>query len=89
MPWVNDTLFYLLPQGHRYRQALKGLHLFSDRVIAYRKENCEGKFTKQKNLQTFMDLLLEANEKEKTVNDEDLHRMVDAFTFAESSRIVF
>lgn len=96
-PWLKDTLFRLLPQGRRYRRILKDLHDVSKKVIAYKKEQRKNSVASENgsncintkgNRLSFMDLILDVNENQKALNDEDIHRLVDVFTFAVRSLLI-
>ncbi|GJQ72801.1 hypothetical protein Trydic_g1451 [Trypoxylus dichotomus] len=87
-----DILFYALPQGKKYREHLKYLHRFSEKVIAYRKQlhsnvnriEQESELCNEKKTLSFLDLILEASGNPNLMSDADLHALVHTFLFAGS-----
>lgn len=75
---------------------LKDLHLFSDKVVAYRKQLL---LNNQKEIATvdpdekkrlsFMDLILHETESRHTLNDADLKALVDTFLLAVCADAIF
>ncbi|XP_069837667.1 cytochrome P450 4B1-like isoform X1 [Dendropsophus ebraccatus] len=82
----NDFIFYLSPQGFRFRKALRIAHGHTDKVIKVRKESLkqetELEKIKQKRHLDFLDILLCAkDENGQGLSDEDLRAEVDTFMF--------
>ncbi|XP_071983560.1 cytochrome P450 4B1-like [Engystomops pustulosus] len=82
----NDFIYYLSPQGFRYRRALKVAHEHTDKVIKQRKHllKSEKELDKisQKRHLDFLDILLCAkDENGHGLSDKDLRAEVDTFMF--------
>lgn len=77
-------IFYLTSYGARNRKALKIAHDFTDKVIHERKE-LRKKLSEENNKKrrkAFLDLILDATEKNKSFTDKDIREEVDNFMFA-------
>ncbi|XP_075689070.1 cytochrome P450 4A4-like [Rhinoderma darwinii] len=83
----NDFIYYLSPQGFRYRRALKVAHEHTDKVIKQRKESLKSekeldKISQRRHMD-FLDILLCAkDENGHGLSDKDLRAEVDTFMFA-------
>nr|XP_033772205.1 cytochrome P450 4B1-like [Geotrypetes seraphini] len=82
----SDLMFYLSPQGFRFRKACRRAHQHTDEVIRQRKaalanENELEKIQQKRHLD-FLDILLFAkDENGKGLSDKDLRAEVDTFMF--------
>ncbi|GJQ72804.1 hypothetical protein Trydic_g1454 [Trypoxylus dichotomus] len=83
-------MFYIHPQGRKFRKILKELHDFSNNVLAERKirrnaienqENLPNQQGRKKRL-SFMDLVLETADDPNLISDKDMRDLVDTFLFA-------
>ncbi|XP_040216482.1 cytochrome P450 4B1-like [Rana temporaria] len=84
--YQSDTIYYLSPQGFRFRKAQRIAHHHTDKVIKNRKEllKCEKELDKisQKRHLDFLDILLCAkDENGQSLSDKDLRAEVDTFMF--------
>nr|DBA17900.1 TPA: hypothetical protein GDO54_016211 [Pyxicephalus adspersus] len=82
----SDIIYYLSPQGFRFRKAQRIAHQHTDKVIKQRKEllKCEKELDKisQKRHLDFLDILLCAkDENGHGLSDKDLRAEVDTFMF--------
>ncbi|KAI4464331.1 cytochrome p450 family 4 [Holotrichia oblita] len=95
-PYVPEFFFnHLLPVGRKFKEDLKVLHRFSNRVIADRRRllikgkeqnGCLGNLKEEdikgmKKRLSFLDLLIEASEGGKVLSDTDIREEVDTFIF--------
>lgn len=82
-------MFYFHPQGRKFRNSLSELHTFSRKVIAERKKLRESKLeiedvtenNKKKRL-SFLDIVIDATDKDTNLTDRDLQSLVDTILFA-------
>lgn len=90
-PYFKDPIFYLLPQGRQYRRILRDLQAFSAKVITYKKQvlgrkeqaAIEGKTLEDNALcRSFLDIVMEATDKQNIMSDSDLKSLVDTFLLA-------
>ncbi|KAL0132779.1 hypothetical protein PUN28_000481 [Cardiocondyla obscurior] len=96
-PWYTyDWLYYLLPEGKKFKSAVETLHAFTQKVIRKKKaerhlqrdhaqfENEDNDFSPDKpKRKAFLDLLLDQNMKDDTpLTDEELRAQVDTVMFA-------
>ncbi|GJQ72803.1 hypothetical protein Trydic_g1453 [Trypoxylus dichotomus] len=90
-----DPLFYALPQGKKYREHLKYLHGFSEKVIAHRRQQYSSAnrieqeempltVCGEKKILSFLDLILGVSGNPNLMSDADLHALVHTFLFAGS-----
>ncbi|XP_078503069.1 cytochrome P450 4B1-like, partial [Lissotriton helveticus] len=87
LSYHNDLIYYLSPQGYRFRRACRIAHLHTDEVIQQRidllKTEKELEKIQQKRHLDFLDILLCAkDENGKPLSDKDLRAEVDTFMFA-------
>ncbi|XP_078527763.1 cytochrome P450 4B1-like [Lissotriton helveticus] len=87
LSYHNDLIYYLSPQGYRFRRGCRIARLHTDKVIQQRKDllKTEKELEKiqQKRHLDFLDILLCAkDENGKPLSDEDLRAEVDTFMFA-------
>lgn len=88
-------MFYIHPQGRKFRKLLNKLHEFSGEVIAQRKkqslsqihEVTENSSDKKQRL-SFLDLVLKTADDPSLVTDQDLRGLVDTFLFAVRNIII-
>nr|ARO89868.1 cytochrome P450 Cyp4b [Andrias davidianus] len=85
-PYHNDLIYYLSPQGYRFRKASRLTHLHTDKVIQQRKDllknEKELEKIQQKRHLDFLDILLCAkDENGEALSDKDLRAEVDTFMF--------
>ncbi|KRT80979.1 cytochrome P450 [Oryctes borbonicus] len=79
-------MFYIHPQGRKFRKILKELHDFSSNVIAERKKRKDAVGNQnppeQKKRLSFLDLVLQTAEDPNLISDKNLRDLVDTFLFA-------
>lgn len=85
-PYIKDPLFYILPQGRKYKKTLRELNTFSKNVIAYKKQqfNARKNQSKGKDQQpvSFLDQILNATDNTNFMSDADLQSLVNTFILA-------
>lgn len=80
-----DIIYKNTSAGKKFQKCLNILHKFTKEVILNRKalrEENKRKGVLPKKRPAFLDLLLDANEKENVLSDEDIREEVDTFMFA-------
>ncbi|XP_064415856.1 cytochrome P450 4B1-like [Latimeria chalumnae] len=85
-PYYNDLIYYLSPQGRRFRKACKIAHNHTASVIEERKktlkEEKELEKIQAKRYLDFLDILLCAKDEDgKGLSDENIQAEVDTFMF--------
>ncbi|XP_078527721.1 cytochrome P450 4B1-like [Lissotriton helveticus] len=85
-PYHNNLIYYLSPDGYRFRRACRIAHLHTDKVIQQRKDllknEKELEKIQQKRHLDFLDILIcSKDENGQPLSDEDLRAEVDTFMF--------
>ncbi|KAG8234736.1 hypothetical protein J437_LFUL000971 [Ladona fulva] len=95
-PWLHpEIIFDLSPMGRRFKQCVKMLHNFTDKVIQVRKSEYfksyhskinNGKNENEKKRESFLDLLIETAysegpDQKPILSDRDIREEVDTFMF--------
>ncbi|KAI4464348.1 cytochrome p450 family 4 [Holotrichia oblita] len=93
-PYIPLFIFNLFPSGRKLKKNLKILHGFSEKVISDRKKLLKDKQDNKSHNNvieeevlglrkrlSFLDLLIEASEDGKVLNDIDIRQEVDTFMF--------
>ena len=88
-PWLhNDTIFNLTPTGSRLRDILSTMHEFSNKIIQEKKSKNNNNLQDSKDSfgikkkKAFLDLLIEASQDGKVIDDNGLKEEVHSFMFA-------
>ncbi|KAJ6637025.1 Cytochrome P450 4C1 [Pseudolycoriella hygida] len=79
-----DIIYRNTSAGKKFKKCLDILHTFTKQVISNRKalrEQNRHNGVSPKKRQAFLDLLLDANERENLLNDEEIREEVDTFMF--------
>ena len=88
--WLhNDTIFNLTPTGSRLRDILSTMHEFSNKIIQEKKRKNNNNNMQDskdsfgiKKKKAFLDLLIEASQDGKVIDDNGLKEEVHSFMFA-------